>query len=231
MTKADIEQIKRLLETMDEVEKREILSHIRASVPLHPMEQKLNASAETILGAIGRSSDLTIRGIEGLIAEAAFETEILPKLVGWEAKRIVGDQPFDFLLADSTGEIKLQVKMQRRIARRPLMANEVRKRLKWPADYFIVETQRTRTGESKKAGKTRPYRFGSFDILAVSMGASKGRWSAFLYTVERWLLPSDKDTNCLLTYQPVAPAPTECWTDDFCVAVRWFRSGVQKIWG
>jgi hypothetical protein len=131
------------------------------------------------------------------------------------------------LLGDKTGDVRVQVKMQRREKRQPLMANEVQKKRKWPADYFVVETQRTRAGKSKAVANTRPYRFGSFDILAVSMGASQGRWSAFMYTVERWLLPAD-DPSCLLTYQPIPPQATDCWTDDFWRCVGWFRQNEVK---
>lgn len=114
--------------------------------------------------------------------------------------------------------------MQRRRARRPLRANEVERRRRWPADHFVVETQKTRAGRDSTGADTRPYRFGSFDILAVSMGASQRRWSAFMYTVERWLLPAADPAN-IFKYQPVPPAVTRRWTDDFLQCVEWHRSG------
>ena len=66
------------------------------------MEERLNASAETVLEAIGRASPLTIRGIEGIIAEASFATEILPGLRGWQASTPPTDAAYDFLLTDSS---------------------------------------------------------------------------------------------------------------------------------
>lgn len=186
------------------------------------------APAETILEAIARSSDLTVRGIEGIIAESSFAVEVVPTLVGMTQRPVYGDQPYDFLLSDGGGDIRIQVKMQRRVKRQPPMASDVQKKRRWPADHFVVETQRTRAGKSKDVANTRPYRFGSFDILAVSMGASQGKWSAFTYTVERWLLPADNEPSCLLTYQPVPPKATEFWTDDFLTCVQWLRGGAMK---
>ena len=223
----DTEEIIKLIEALPESEQRAVFGFLRQKIPIHRMEKTLMAPAETILEAVARSNDLTVRGIEGIIAESAFVVEVIPALKGMTEKSIFGDQPYDSLLGDTEGDVRVQVKMQRRKKRRPLMANEVQKTRKWPADYFVVETQRTRAGKSKTVANTRPYRFGSFDILAVSMGASQQRWSAFMYTVERWLLPAD-DSSCLLTYQPIPPKASEFWTDDFLTCVGWFRSGAEK---
>ena len=75
--------------------------------------------------------------------------------------------------------------------------------------------------------KTRPYRFGEFDILAVSLQPSNGHWDSFLYTVGNWLLPGS-GPNEIATYQPVAIKPNSDWTADFELAAKWFRSGVKK---
>lgn len=224
----DLATVKQLLDSLREDERQEILQYLRKSVPLHPVEQKLMASAETILEAIARSPDLTVRGIEGIIAEAAFATEVIPTLTGWTEQVITSDQPYDFLLSDSVGVVKVQVKMQRRRNRKPLMASDVSTSKKWSSEYYVVETQRTRGGKDPAGKATRPYRFGQFDVLAVSMGASQGRWSAFVYTVERWLLPSDRDSACLSVYQPIPPAPNEHWIDNFATCVEWLRSNEQK---
>jgi len=224
---ADTNEILRMIEALPESEQRTVFAALRQKIPIHEMEKKLMASAELILEAIARSNDLTLRGIEGIIAESSFAVEVIPALEGMVEIPIYGDQAFDFLLRDGAGEARVQVKMQRRKDRRPLMADEVQKSRKWPSDHFVVETQRTRTGKAKTGESTRPYRFGSFDILAVSLGASQGRWSAFMYTVERWLIPAD-NVSCLLTYQPVPPNPTDCWTDDFAKCLGWFRSGETK---
>lgn len=224
---SNLQQIIGMIESLPAPEQREVFAHLRQKIPIHSMEATLKASAEVILDAISRSSALTIRGIEGIIAESAFAVEVVPGLKGLTPVVVHGDQPFDSLLRDTHGEVRVQVKMQRREKGLPLMANEIQKRRKWPADHYIVETQRTRTGKTKDGGDTRPYRFGSFDILAVSLNASKGRWNEFLYTLERWLLPSPKDESCIYTYQPVPPAPNEWWTDDFVTCVGWLRSARQ----
>lgn len=42
-------------------------------------------------------------------------------------------------------------------------------------EVFMTETQKTRTGTDGEENQTRPYRYGEFDILAVSMQPSTGR--------------------------------------------------------
>lgn len=224
---ADVAEIIRLLDTLDERQRKEVFAYLRKTIPIHPMKATLNATAEIILEAISRSSDLTLRGIEGIIAEAAFAMEVIPALIGWRSKAIVGDQSYDFLLSDGEGDVTVQVKMQRRERRLPLKASDVQKSRKWPADYFVVETQRTRSGKDLEGKSTRPYKFGSFNILAVSMASSQKRWDAFMYTVESWLLPAD-DESCLLTFQPVPPKADEFWTGNFEECVRRLRSGEKK---
>jgi len=158
---ADLKAIKSLLDSLTAEERNEVFAHLRKVIPIHPVEEKLMASAETILEAIARSPDLTVRGIEGIIAEAAFATEVIPTLKEWADLPIPPEQTYDFLLDDGKGAVSVQVKMQRRKNRLPLMANEVYKPRKWPTDHFIVETQRTRSGRGKAGESTRPYRIGS----------------------------------------------------------------------
>ncbi len=99
----------------------------------------------------------------------------------------------------------------------------------FPADMYVVETQKTRRGTARgTGGATRPYRFGEFDLLAVAMYPSTTRWDAFLYTVADWLLPGRTDPAEILKYQPVATAPNDDWTDSFHTVVAWLRSGIGK---
>lgn len=196
-------------------------------------------SAEAMLDALGRAGDFTVRMIRGVFAEAAFATDVLPQLDRWRQLPINGDPPYDFLLTDapeddlqvsgaSHPEVKVQVKMQRSERGKPLAANrQWRTLVSWPADHFVVELQKSRKGE-KKGKNTRPYRFGEFDIVAVSMGPSKGYWGAFMYTVERWLLHDPADPANILTFQPVAPSDNDSWTSDFETAVAWLRSGETR---
>jgi len=226
----DVESVLRLIDTLSEAERRSVLNYIRRSVPLHPVEERLKASAETILEAISRSSAFTIRGIEGIIAEATFALEVLPELVPWRELPIVGGQSYDFLLTDGADSqaIRLQVKMQRRKQHRPMMADEADKARRWPSDHFVVEVQRTRGGQDSSGAGTRPYRFNDFDVLAVSLAASRGRWRDFRYTPGRWLIPDPSDGSRILKYQPVPPVDNADWTADFLEVISWFRSGVAK---
>ncbi|NJM09118.1 hypothetical protein HC891_27330 [Candidatus Gracilibacteria bacterium] len=179
------------------------------------------------LEAIDRSSDLTQRGVRGVIAEAAFDYRITTELFHWRKAVVYDDLPYDFLLEDAEGAVRVQVKMQRRKDHRPMFAREGYRRL--PANMYVVETQRTRKGEHVETGAdTRPYRFGEFDILAVSMHPSTGNWNDFMFTVADWLLPRPEDESLLLKFQPVSRTPSLDWTNDFDECVRWWRSGYKK---
>ncbi|MGH8337865.1 MAG: hypothetical protein ACRETL_13830 [Gammaproteobacteria bacterium] len=200
------------------------------------------ARAETVLEAIARSSALTVRGIEGIIAEASFATEVLPMTPQLRSIPIDGDQAFDFLLADGTpvSPIRIQVKMQRRRNHIPMRANEVERARRWPPDQYVVELQRTRggtrrarhgAGDGDSAGaseRTRPYRFGQFDILAVSLGASTGRWSNFIYAPELWLLADPADPALLLKYQPVSASTDSDWTTDLLQVIQRVRKATPR---
>ena len=225
-----VNEIERLLKACTEVQRREIFDYLRREFPIHPLEAKLNTQAEVILEAIDRASDLTLRGIRGVIAEASFKLNVVTSLRGWRNETLEGDFPFDFLLRDSRGAVRIQVKMQRLKDHRPMMASQGYRYL--PADMYVVETQRTRGGvDPQTKQQTRPYRFGEFDILAVSMHPSTNSWSTFMYTVSDWLIPRPEDASLMLKFQPVAKIPNLNWTDNFNQCVRWFRSGEKKqIW-
>ncbi len=94
---------------------------------------------------------------------------------------------------------------------------------------LVVETQKTRAGEGPDGADTRPYRFGEFDILAVSMEASTQDWNQFRYTVARWLLPRPENAALMRKFQPVARVPDADWTDQLPVAIGWFLSSVDKM--
>lgn len=224
-----VDEVKLLLERCTEGQRREIFDHLRRHIIIHPIEAKLNTQAEVILEAIDRASDLTLRGIRGIIAEAAFAVDILGELEEWRDMTPPGDWPFDFLLEDDAGQVRVQVKMQRRVGGRPMTAKEASKILS--PGMFVVETQRTRGGTNRETGEdTRPYRFGEFDILAVSMHPSTNSWGSFMYTVCRWLLPRPDNPALLMKFQPVSPSTNDDWTDDFLTCVSWFRSeDVKRI--
>jgi hypothetical protein len=205
----------------------EVFRKLREEFPIHPLETRLGIRAEVILEAIERSGSLTLRMIRGVIAQAAFDIYVARELTGWSSEEIDGNPPYDFLLKDEGGSIKVQVKLQRSKDGIPMTARQANRR--FPDKKYVVETQRTRGGTDRRTqGSTRPYRFGEFDILAVSMFPSKNSWSSFLYTVADWLLPDPNDPSRLLKFQPISPAPDTDWTDDFETCVTWLRSGLKK---
>jgi hypothetical protein len=224
---ADIEQIKHLLSLCSPAQRQEIFRYLRAEFPIHPLEVELNTEAGIILEAIQRSGGLTLRMIRGVIAEAAFEIEVVERLVGWRNVTPPGDLPYDFLLEDGQGAVRVQVKLQWSLPHRPMWAREAYRFL--PGDMYVVETQRTRRGSDKKTGgSTHPYRFGEFDLLAVAMYPSTHEWNTFMYTVADWLLSRRTESSEILKFQPVAPLPNDDWTHDFHTAVGWLRSDVRK---
>lgn len=224
---SEVDDIKLLLERCNKKQRREIFDLLRAEFPIHALEAKLNIPAELILEAIDRASDLTLRGVRGVIAEIAFKLNVADKLKGWTSEELQGDFPYDFLLRDQVGAVRVQVKMQRLKGQIPMMANQGYKRL--PADMYVVETQRTRGGKDHKTGEdTRPYKFGEFDVLAVSMHPSTHEWSSFMYTVANWLLPRPENKSLMLKFQPVAKNPNNVWAGSIEKCIRWFRSKEKK---
>jgi hypothetical protein len=210
---SEVEEIRALLAKCSDEQRREIFQHLRETIPIHPFEAAINAKAEVILEALARAPDLTIRGIRGIVGEATFAVEVAGQLKGWKDVTPAANHSYDTALADALGTVRVQVKMQRRKNFLPLLRGGV----------GVVEVQRTRTG--MKAGvATRPYRFGEFDILAVCMEPSHGRWNSFLYVPERWLLPRPDDEKLVTILQPLSLQPDAVWTDDFDEAVRRLRS-------
>jgi excisionase family DNA binding protein len=206
--------------------KLEVLHRLRQIYPIHPLEEKVGASAEIILEAIHRAGPLTLRGIRGVMAESAFRVNVVEKLGGWLSIPVPGDPPYDFLLDDGNGPTKVQVKLQRSKQGRPMMANEGYRALS--PEMFVVETQRTRKGTNKDGEDTRPYRFGEFDILAVCVQPSTGSWDDFVYAPARWLISRPNFPTLLLKYQPVAARPNDDWSADLPTCLAWCRSGVTK---
>src|SRR6267154_1531270 len=91
-------------------QRKKVFDYLRIEFPIHEIEKKLNAQAEVICEAIHRASDLTLRGVRGVIAEASFEVSVVKKLEGWAVETPLGDHPCDFLLRDQVGPIRIQIK-------------------------------------------------------------------------------------------------------------------------
>jgi excisionase family DNA binding protein len=234
-----LEDIQLLLDQSTPEVRLHIFQRLRTEFTIHPIEQEFHASAELILEAIARSPDISKRGVRGLIAEAAFELNVVQQLPsGWTSLPVPNEASYDFLLQDIYGTVRIQVKTQRRkandaqriadtgITYRPMTAHEASRRL--PGNMYVVETQRTRTGKTSTGEATRPYRYGEFDILAVSMYPSTTRWDVFMYTVASWLISREDNPSYLNTFQPVAMNPSTTWTDNIEESIKWFRSGNER---
>ena len=224
-------------------ENRKALKLYLQKLAPHPLEKEWGIDAGTILSAISRSSDLTKRGVRGIIAEAVFVNEVIPTVAssGWCPVEFIGDHPYDAMLKKGDRAARIQVKLQR--------LEEGVPKLYYPKHYekgtlFVVEVQKTRTGEktSKKTlpgtgttitttesvtVNTRPYSFGDFDILAVNMHPSSGSWRNFRYTVASWLLPRPANKGLVEIFQPVAAIPNDAWTDDLGTCLSWYESAKQ----
>lgn len=214
----NIAEIKKLIDECENEHCNEILKYIRNRVDIHPLEKKLNCKAEIILESIARAADITIRGIRGIITEVAFKQGILDNLEGWKDEEAVGELPYDFLLTNGNRQVNIQVKMQRSAAGAPIVKN----------GQWFVETQRTRNGKDKEDKDTRPYKFGQFDILAVSLQPSHGSWDKFMYTLGAWLLPRKDDDELLMVMQPVSMTKDNFWTNNLEECIEWFFNQKNK---
>ncbi len=235
--------IKKLVAECSVEEQRALKQYLSQLVP-HPLEREWGIDADTILSAIRRSSDLTKRGVRGIIAEAVFETAVIPSITatGWVPAALTGNLAYDVRLEKGTTAARIQIKLQRLEKHVP--------KLYYPEHYeegslYVVEVQKTRGGKKKTKTRipgtgakveivdettveTRPYRFGEFDILAVNMHPSSGNWKNFRYTVASWLLPRPEDPALIEIFQPVAAIPNHVWTDDLSACLDWYVSGEKR---
>lgn len=241
--------LRELLERCTSEERKLLLRALLLEHPVHEYEKEVGASAEMILEAIHRAPELTRRMLRGVIADAAFALRVVPVLSGkgWKNIPLHKNLPYDYRLKDQLGCVTVQVKLQRSEKQKAVVRSG--KRYDLGDEVYMVETQRTRTGtkkEGKEAAaiaaqgeeaqapadlpdvlkqdqlKTRPYRYGEFDILAVCMQPSGEPWEKYMYTLGRWLLVGKKADE-MATMQPVSMKPDCWWTDDFQQVVDWLR--------
>ena len=99
-----LDAAKRVLAQCTDEERIILLDYLKESLPRHSLEQEWGVGAEIILSAISRSSDLTKRGVRGIIAEAIFERNVLGTLKSWETMSFVDDRPYDFLIRSRTSQ-------------------------------------------------------------------------------------------------------------------------------
>jgi hypothetical protein len=148
-----LETIQKFINDCSDVERRAAKRLLRELLP-HPLESEWGIDADTILSAINRSSDLTKRGIRGIIAEAVFVNDVVPGVAasGWKPVAINGDYSYDALLKKEDLQASIQVKLQRLEKGAP--------KLYYPRHYkegslYVVEVQKTRSG-TKTVKKTLP---------------------------------------------------------------------------
>lgn len=202
-------------------ERRAMLAALGEPVPRHPLEDRWGVPAEVILDAIGNAGDLSQRGVLGLIAEASFGRMFLQRFPYWRQLATPGNAAYDFLLEREGVQIRVQVKRQRLERHQPRMYRR-------GSGLYSVETQRTRTGRHDAGGASRPYRFGEFDILAVSMQPATDDWGAFRLAPQPWLLARPEAPELLRVMQPVSLRPNADWTADLDECVSRLQSGPQR---
>jgi hypothetical protein len=222
MSEETLNAVRELLARCTPEERAAVFRELRATHAIHPYEAAVGAPAEMILEAVHRAPELTRRMLRGVIADAAFRTFVVAALEarGWKDVTPEGNFAYDYSVDDGQGPITIQVKLQRSERGAPVV--KAGKRYGFDGEVFMTETQKTRTGTDGKANQTRPYRYGEFDVLAVSMQPSTGTWDSYMYTLGRWLLPG-KTTGEMATMQPVTEVDGEFWTHDFEIAAQWFR--------
>ena len=223
MSKAHVETIRQLLAQCSSEEQAEVFRELRTQHVIHEFEAIIGAPAEMILEAVHRAPELTRRMLRGVIADAAFrQFAVLPlSALGWRDVTPVGNFAYDYKLEDAVGQVTLQVKLQRSARGEPVL--KAGERYGFSEAVHMVETQKTRTGTDGEDKQTRPYRYGEFDILAVSVQPSTLKWDRYLYTLGRWLLPG-RNAGEMATLQPVAMGQNEFWTADFNTAAQWLRA-------
>jgi hypothetical protein len=223
MSDGSLTTIRELLAKCSPEERAALFRELRAVHQIHEFEAAIGAPAEMILEAVHRAPELTRRMLRGVIADAAFRTFVVPAVAphGWRDVTPKGNFAYDYKLDDGAGPVTVQVKLQRSALGAPVVKRGAR--FGFGPEVFMTETQKTRTGTDGEENKTRPYRYGEFDILAVSMQPSTQKWDLYMYTLGRWLLPG-KDDSEMATLQPVTMQPGEFWTDDFRTAAQWFRA-------
>lgn len=222
MAEHHVEAIRALLAKCSPQERAAVFRDLRREHTIHAYEDMVGAPAEMILEAIHRAPELTRRMLRGVIADAAFAQFVIPTLQTsrWADKTPPGNHAYDYALNDGQGTVTVQVKLQRSERGKPSVRKGERYGL--PGSVFTTETQKTRSGIDGDDNKTRPYRYGEFDVLAVSMQPSAGQWDRFMYTVSNWLIAKPGGTE-MATMQPVTQEPGEFWTDDFDTVAKWFR--------
>jgi hypothetical protein len=232
------QEVKDAVEKLSAADRKLFLNEIRKIQPIHSLEKEWNITAEFVLEAISKSQDITKRGVRGIIAELAFSEYVLKNLdPKWVETTDLGpDLAYDSELINGDDKIHIQTKNQRLSGSNPMRPGKTLIKFNPElADWFIAETQKTRSGKKKKSKDdtdpnadieeilTRPYRFGEFHILSVCMQPSHATksWESFMFCPARGLTASPKDPAIIATMQPVPPSPLFCWTNKLDQCIEW----------
>lgn len=137
----------------------------------HELEQLYDLTAEELLEAINRRFRLKV-ALEGAVAEVHFERKLKilkaeGLLLSYESHDVDGMHDFSLMVTEAGPPLRIEVKNVR---------NQ-----KIPK----VETQKTRTSKGDEA--SRFYGHDQFDVIAVCMGKSTGKWSEFAFAWTREL--------------------------------------------
>ena len=230
-----IDKILQKLAACDSRTRRDVFDRLRSEFPIHPLETTLKMSAEQLLHSLDRAIKATPM-LVGILAETAFEDYVIKThLTSWKYEVSSPRLPHDFLLKKGRASVSVQVKLQRSKNNKPVKGSPRATRWKIDSNMFKVEMHRTRGGTRSKDAegsdtgkKTRPYRYGGFDILAVSMFPETGDWRRFVYTVGAWLIPDPDNSENIAEFQPVSLEPNDDWTPHFETCVRWLKAAKPK---
>ncbi|MEM9702689.1 MAG: hypothetical protein AAF907_09635 [Planctomycetota bacterium] len=199
------------IELLSDEAQEEVFRWMLARHRVHSLEVELGADAEVILEAISRSAPISKRGVRGLLAEAFFKIHVLDGDDALSDRTPAGEHAFDFLVHRTGRDYRIQVKLARQRAGNLMPPTKKVLAGLPPGEYAVAETQRTRGGKRSDGKDTRPYRFGEFDLLAVSIHPATGDWSDFRYSRTPLLLARENQPELLRKMQPVALEPFEGW--------------------
>ena len=208
---AEAEAVLRDVRGLSDAAREEVFRWLLARHNVHPVEAEFGADAEVILEAIGRSSDISKRGVRGLLAEAFFKIHVLDGDVRLTDRSTADEAAFDFLVRRAGRDYRVEVKLARRKAGELMLPPKSVSTGLPRGDYGVVEIQRTRGGRTSDGRDTRPYRTDAFDVLAVSLHPATGNWADFRF-VRTGLLTTRKGKPDLLNkMHPVPIAPALGW--------------------